>query len=515
MTRILLLLATAALLPSCSWLDPSRVLCETDVDCTDGFACSGTTAESLGECIDASSDDPIEGPAQPVSGLDLVGMSINQGVEIRLLYGTDWIDNRNADVIAGRPGILRLFVEPQDDWQPRKVVAHLEFDDGRVLEAEESVANETSEVGDLGSTINIELAGADLVQGAQFSVSLLETVDHTGETYGGTDEAHRWPRDGGEETLGARSSGIIDLRILPVRYNADESGRLPDTSDAALEIVREHMMRLDPATEVRVAVESPMDWSSWVAPNGAGWSELLQGVYGVRDQRNMPGDTYTYGLFAPANSRAEFCSAGCVLGLSIGVQDPSWSDSRVSIGLGYGDVASVETMAHEVGHAHGRAHAPCGGAMNADPSYPYSNARLGVWGYDIYDGRLKDPDQYADIMAYCQPNWVSDYTWNGFHDRISAVGPEERFVGAPETVETMSVIVDGDGPRSPRLQSGAFRFVPSGDTVKLLDSDGLLLQESDARFLPFDHVEGGLLVFPAPPPEAKAVDVPGYGQLRL
>ena len=38
---------------------------------------------------------------------------------------------------------------------------------------------------------------------------------------------------------------------------------------------------------------------------------------------------------------------------------------------------SVNTAAHEVGHAHGREHAPCGGAQSTDPSFPYSNGGIG------------------------------------------------------------------------------------------------------------------------------------------
>lgn len=515
MLRTLLLLTTLALLAGCSWLDPSGILCATNDDCTVGFACAGTTADALGSCVDENSDDPVDNPTQPVSGLDLVGISVNQGVEIRLLDGTDWIDDRNADIVVGRPGILRLFVEPQADWEPRQVVARVEFDDGRVLQTEEAVANESSSTGDLGSTINIELGGEDVVSGVQFSVALLETLEHGGESFGGTSDAHRWPQDGGVEPFGARTSGVVDLRIVPVRYNADGSGRLPDTSDSAMELVRDHMMKLYPAREVRVTVEDPMDWNPGIAPNGAGWSELLQGIMGVRASRNMPADSYTYGLFAPADSRSQFCGGGCVAGLSVGVMDPSWSDSRASIGLGYGDVASVETMAHEVGHAHGREHAPCGGAGNPDPSYPYGNARLGVWGYDIYDQQLKDPNQYADVMAYCQPNWVSDYTWRGLRDRIRAVGPEERFLATEEPRDLMSVIVDSEGLRSPRVQAGAYRHQTGGDAVKVLDAEGLTLEESDARFLPFDHLDGGLLVFPAPPEGARTIEVPGYGVLSL
>ena len=520
-----MLLCLATLLGGCDWIDVERVACASSADCVYGSVCVDATWQAPGHCSQGGGDDdddddaPIE--TGPVSGLDLVGLSLNQGVELRLLDGTDWIDNRNVDVVAGRPGILRLFVEPQEEWAPRPVRATVEFDDGRVVTVDEAVGNGGSDATDLGSTINIELAGEDIVPAVGFSVRLQEVDYDTDDDggivpYEGTQEATRWPRAEDEfEDLRARSSGVLDLRLVPVRYNADGSGRLPDTSESAVAIIRERMIAMYPATEIRVTVESPMDWGWSVPANGAGWSELLQEVYYLRDQRNMPGNSYTYGLFAPSPDRWTYCAVGCVAGLSIQVEQASYSDSRVSIGLGYGDVDTAETMAHEVGHAHGRGHAPCGGVNSVDPAFPYANARLGVVGYDIVEGNLKNPEAYADMMAYCDPIWVSDYTWEALHQRIRAVGPEEQLVGQPDVAETMSVIVDANGLRSPRRQPGNLRFRAGDATARFFNADGFQIDEGTARFLPFDHIDGGLLVLPAPPEGATAIDVPGYGALTL
>jgi hypothetical protein len=70
-------------------------------------------------------------------------------------------------------------------------------------------------------------------------------------------------------------------------------------------------------------------------------------------------------------------------------------------------------MAHEVGHNMGRQHSPCGGAGSPDPSYPYAGGGIGIYGLDLATLSLKLPGTYKDFMGYCNPSWVSDYTWSG------------------------------------------------------------------------------------------------------
>ena len=68
-------------------------------------------------------------------------------------------------------------------------------------------------------------------------------------------------------------------------------------------------------------------------------------------------------------------------------------------------------MAHELGHTMNLLHTPCGGANNQDPSYPYSNGSIGVWGYDFRDGGSLVAPHNADLMSYCGTGvlWISDY----------------------------------------------------------------------------------------------------------
>jgi hypothetical protein len=86
----------------------------------------------------------------------------------------------------------------------------------------------------------------------------------------------------------------------------------------------------------------------------------------------------------------------------------------------------VDTLVHEVGHNHGREHAPCGDPAGADQAFPYPQAGIGVAGYDIGTQTLIDPGQVdaeygmatTDFMSYCLPQWWSDYSWQAIIERV-------------------------------------------------------------------------------------------------
>ncbi len=94
--------------------------------------------------------------------------------------------------------------------------------------------------------------------------------------------------------------------------------------------------------------------------------------------------------------------------------------TAVLVGAGWFNRArqTTELVAHELGHTMGRAHSPCGGASNPDPNYPYAGAQLGVPGYDLFTWQstgsglpIAYPSSNFDIMSYCTPAWISDYTY--------------------------------------------------------------------------------------------------------
>ena len=74
---------------------------------------------------------------------------------------------------------------------------------------------------------------------------------------------------------------------------------------------------------------------------------------------------------------------------------------------------------HELGHNHGREHAPCG--VSGDANYPYNGGSIGVYGYDLLTGQLFSPNEHADMMSYCDPTWISDYNFLALFDRVRSV----------------------------------------------------------------------------------------------
>lgn len=158
------------------------------------------------------------------------------------------------------------------------------------------------------------------------------------------------------------------------------------------------------------------------------WGTVLSEIRSLRIAES--GTAYYYGVV-----RVNYNSG--VAGLGYVPTSPT-SQSKAAIGWDHLPSGS-EVLAHELGHNFGRRHAPCGGPAGVDPSYPYANAAIGHFGFDIVSGVVMSSGR-PDIMSYCNNPWVSDYTYEGIFARREA---EAAFGAQSSIATTTSLLVWG------------------------------------------------------------------------
>jgi hypothetical protein len=457
-------------------------------------------------CAAGPPDQPAPAGAAVVApaacGVTLEQVALDQGVEVVLGRGGVEVTPRAADVIADRAATVRAFVAP---IIATEVAAHLTVVSAgasRVYDARGTLAA-ASTAAELGSTLRFDLPAAALTPDASIAVELTEPAACRGEA--GT----RFPA-AGATALRPLPTGTLEVQLVPFRYDTDGSGRLPDTSDAQLARFRGLLRALFPVADVALAVHAAVPTSIALAPQ-AGWSDLLDSLRELR-AREAPADrVYYYGLVAPAPSASSYCTGACIDGLSYRAHG-SVAAVRVGVGLGYAGVAAAEALAHELGHMHGRSHAPCGAVADLDGDYPYAGGSTGGWGLDTRAGLVLVPPTAKDIMGYCGPRWISDYTFRALAARSAAVnvGASGRALRVDRPERWRVCLVDRAG--NPRWAGRASGEAP-GTPVTAWRRDGagvahavevwqLDIADSDERayWVPEPEADGGAIQLPGSPP---------------
>jgi hypothetical protein len=167
--------------------------------------------------------------------------------------------------------------------------------------------------------------------------------------------------------------------------------------DAYLDMTR----RMHPVAAVDAVVSSePFSTTTTLQADGTGWIDVLSDFNGamVADGR------YYYGVV-----RVSYGSG--VAGVAYVSQGTA--NLHAALGWDHDPAGSASVVAaHELAHNWGRNHAPSCGAGNPDPSYPHSDGIVGSYGLDVSTVTLK-PDTLSDIMGYCDPKWIGEYSYRG------------------------------------------------------------------------------------------------------
>jgi hypothetical protein len=300
----------------------------------------------------------------------------------------------------------------------------------------------------------------------------------------------------------------VKVVVIPVHVTAGSEVRVPDVTPTQIEIDRRALMKLFPITGAEVSVHEPVTTSAMEMV------DVLDEVAALRDAESAAPDVAYYGVVSLAPTLSDYCSPNCVLGASFNGEN---GIAGVGVGIGFSGDQQARTFVHELGHAYGRVHTPCG--VSGDPNYPYSQGRIGSWGYDILDGGLIDPNSYSDFMGYCAPVWISDYVFAGLQDFIGGANQTARRVhasSAPTPSRFQTLIVE------PRREQrwGRSRAVPrkpggTAEQAAVLDGVGRVLKNVDVYRVQVADLDTEMVYVPLPEANWESIRIAGVGRIAF
>jgi len=431
-------------------------------------------------------------------GLKVRDISIYQTVRAQLYKAGAFVDKPAVPVVAGKKALVRVFVDTTTGYTKHAVRAVLTLHGAQgdtVLNDDRTIAASSTDA-DAASTFSFEVDPTKIAADTEYSVSLQEPDC---QAMAGTASDARVPATG-LRSLGAQVVGKLKIVVVPI----DIGGRLPKTDAPELDKIRAALLAYYPVPTVDITVRAtPIKWTSSVAgTDSRGWTNVLNQVMRERST-DMPGsDVYYFGLMQPAASMMAYCGRGCILGIAPQTTRVTAS-AQVGLGASFADPQSYETIVHELGHAHGRGHAPCvqGGSIEGvDQSYPDKTGSIMDWGWDSRTSKLLAPTMYKDVMGYCSPNWISPYTYNALANRCLAVN-KLAFVHAPLSAVTWhNVLLYSDG--TARWGGAIENGTPGGEleSAQVLDASGQNIATVDVVRLELSHSDDKVLYIPAAGP---------------
>jgi hypothetical protein len=454
-----------------------------------------------------------------VSDLELSAVDLYQSVQIAIMEeGTAVASSaRNADVVAGRQALFRVHVTPAAGWTPREVSARIELTRVEAPGPDQSelffaplTPTQASTDDDESSTFQVLVPAESIGTDARYAVTLVEcdaaraapaATPGTPAMPGTASTPARFPSTG-YEPLEARETGPLKVHVIPLGSPG------PDVSEQALEVFKERLFAVYPITEVSFTVGEPLQSSA------TSMCSVLGSISSRRSQDSPAPDVYYYGLTPGILGGQSGCSNASA----------SATGSKVAAGWAQGfsrddGTEGAATMCHELGHSHGRLHAPCN-VQDPDRSYPYPGAEIGVWGYDFRSNALLEPTR-KDMMSYCpEPRWnawISDYNYQAILERVVAVSalaevPAVAALRAGPSVSWRLLVSDSAGVhwvQEPLLVQGTPEGTPMNAVVH--GEHGPMQQITVYEQPLEDGVSDDAFMLTLPEPDAswRAIEVPG------
>jgi len=309
---------------------------------------------------------------------------------VYLVQGVQRADG-TVPLVAGRDALLRVFLRGDqiNFFRPSVRVQLLRngvLQETLALEPTLDSIPRARQEGDLRASWNVRIPGARVQPG----LSLVVEADPAGIVPRKATSRARFPATGAA-ALNVQAVPKLWLRLVPIRQLVyGTTGAVTEANKAAY--IRS-LLAMHPIGEYDADVRAPYSTSANSATS-SGWNTIINEIVALRTADASA--RYYYGLLT-AQPGSGIAGLG-FLGFPVAI--------------GYDILpAGAETLAHELGHNFNRRHTPCGNPAGPDPNYPYAEAGIGVFGYDLFDGTIKTPQADKDLMSYCRPRWTSDYTY--------------------------------------------------------------------------------------------------------
>ena len=419
----------------------------------------GTDGATAGTDTDGATDTGTTGVAfEPYEarGVKIVRVEANSGVAVPIGLEGAGVggSGRNAYLPARRDTLVRVFLDVDDGWTPRALEGRLTL---TLADGSEKVISSVFRIegdsiaGQLTSGPYFGIPAADMEPGLRYSVSLWET-EWGHEEAPASDPPPRLPADGTTALVGVEDSyQNMRVMLVPVDYSYGSCERVVD-GEALRRPFEDALFQQNPLESIELVIHEPFK-VSYDMGSFSGLNSLVNDMSKLRAAEGADPNVYYYGIFDNCGKcigSGDGVGGGCTVGLAANITGANKSDAWARAAAGQLNGGAASTFVHEIGHVQGRRHVYCAGAgvqaAGTDPSYPYDDGRINVWGFGVRDFGLRHPTANSDYMSYCGTTWCSDWQWNATYSRIKTLSSWELEGGsAPAGAGLLIGAIDPDG----------------------------------------------------------------------